>query len=244
MGLDCVALVMEMEETFGIVIDDLDAERIGTVGQAYRYILGKLKRKQSAPCPSAALFYRLRRALLDATVADRREIRPSSRIGDFLPARGRRAAWLGLADESGLTMPRLELTPGQSRLAMSVGLATGAAVFAAGVALEGLSAANLAPAVAVTAFSAGMGWAAAYQILRPFASTIPRGCETVRGTVETMLGRHGLARVGRHRPTARPRTWEPDEVWATLRELISEQLGIPRDLITEEKHFVHDLGAD
>jgi acyl carrier protein len=40
MGLDLVELVFEMEETFGIVFDDLEAEKISTVGQAYRYIFG------------------------------------------------------------------------------------------------------------------------------------------------------------------------------------------------------------
>ena len=239
MGLDTVELVMEMEETFGIVIDDLDAEKIGTVGQAYRYILNKLKLRQSVPCPSAALFYRLRRGLMAASGADRRSIRPASRIGDLLPSQGRRATWRGLAEESGLSLTRLELAPGQSRLAMGLGLATGAAVFAAGAALEGLSAANLAPAVAVTSLSIALGWAAAYQFLTPFASTIPRGCETVRGAVLATLGRHYLPSS-----EAAATTWHPDEVWATLQELIAVQCGVVQDQVTEEKHFVYDFGMD
>jgi acyl carrier protein len=42
MGLDLVVLAIAVEEEFGITIDDLDAEKIGTVGQLYRYVLLKL----------------------------------------------------------------------------------------------------------------------------------------------------------------------------------------------------------
>ncbi len=96
MGLDTVELIMEMEETFGIKIDDRDAEQIGTVGQAYRYILGKLEHGPAAPC-----------------------------------------------------------------------------------------------------------------------------------------GKPGVATA-----------WHPEEVWTVLRDLIAVQLGVPKELVTEEKHFVHDFGAD
>jgi acyl carrier protein len=44
-GLDLVDLVMTVEKEFGITIDDLDAEQIGTVGQLYRYVLLKLNRE-------------------------------------------------------------------------------------------------------------------------------------------------------------------------------------------------------
>jgi hypothetical protein len=71
-----------------------------------------------------------------------------------------------------------------------------------------------------------------------FATEIPRGCETIRGTVETILGRRRLDQEGE------ARTWDRDEVWFTLRELISEQLGVAREDVSEEKHFVHDFGMD
>jgi acyl carrier protein len=238
MGLDGVELAFEMEETFGIVIDDLDAEHIGTVGQAYRYILGKLAMRQTSPCPSAALFYQLRRALMARSGADRQCIGPAARIEDFLPERDRREAWLGLRDEIGMTMPRLRLAPWQARLVIGAGLASGAAILAAGAAVEGITSANLAPAVIMTSLFAALGWMEAYRSLTPFASTIPRNCETLRGTVETILGQHRLSREGG------ARTWHRDEVWVTLRELISEQLGVALDDVTEEKSFVNDFGMD
>jgi len=42
-SLDTVELVMALEEEFGIEIPDEDAEKISTVGDAVRYISGKVK---------------------------------------------------------------------------------------------------------------------------------------------------------------------------------------------------------
>jgi acyl carrier protein len=42
-SLDTVELVMEFEKTFNLSIPDEDAEKISTVGDAVRYISGKVK---------------------------------------------------------------------------------------------------------------------------------------------------------------------------------------------------------
>ena len=42
-SLDTVELVMALEEEFGIEIPDEDAEKMGTVGEAIKYIEGKAK---------------------------------------------------------------------------------------------------------------------------------------------------------------------------------------------------------
>ena len=42
-SLDTVELVMEFEKKFNLQIPDEDAEKIGTVGDAVRYISGKAK---------------------------------------------------------------------------------------------------------------------------------------------------------------------------------------------------------
>jgi acyl carrier protein len=42
-SLDTVELVMEFEKTFNLQIPDEDAEKIATVGDAVRYLSGKVK---------------------------------------------------------------------------------------------------------------------------------------------------------------------------------------------------------
>ena len=44
-SLDTVELVMALEEEFGIEIPDEDAEKMGTVGEAIKYIEDKVKGK-------------------------------------------------------------------------------------------------------------------------------------------------------------------------------------------------------
>jgi acyl carrier protein len=235
MGLDSVELVMEMEETFGIVFDDLDAEKIGTVGQAYRYILGKLELSQTIPCPSAVLFYKFRRALMMRYGADRRSLRPSARIADFLPKHGRRQAWVGLRDEVGMTMPRLQLGIGLELATLLLGLGPVLGLITICCELGKISDEN---AVLVLFILGSFSLLGAFLLLNEFAKQIPESCETIRGTIETILGQERLAVEGK------ARTWQDEEVWFTLRELISEQMGVPRDYVTEEKSFVHDLGMD
>ena len=45
-SLDTVELVMALEEEFGVEIPDEDAEKIGTVGDAIKYIEEKAKNKK------------------------------------------------------------------------------------------------------------------------------------------------------------------------------------------------------
>ena len=63
MGLDAVELIMAVEEAFDIEIPDREAEKLGTVGQMYAFIVNKLAFDQSRRCLSSAVFYRARQAL-------------------------------------------------------------------------------------------------------------------------------------------------------------------------------------
>ena len=80
MGLDGVELVMEFEESFGIVLSSDEAAAIRTVGDAYRCILLKLDVRRSSHCETARRFYQIRRVLMDQLGVARRAVRPSTPI--------------------------------------------------------------------------------------------------------------------------------------------------------------------
>lgn len=60
MGLDGVALVIEVEDHFGITLQDSSAERILTVGDLVELIHGRLMAAQDSYCPTLSTFLKLR----------------------------------------------------------------------------------------------------------------------------------------------------------------------------------------
>lgn len=64
-------------------------------------------------CPPARTFYRLRRELVEVLSVDRRDVRPSTRLDDLIPAHKRRAVWKHLRRQ-GLSLSDLCFT-GQIR---------------------------------------------------------------------------------------------------------------------------------
>lgn len=109
MGLDTVELVIVTEQTFGISIDDRDAEQITTVGGLYRYVLTKLEGREapSPTCKSAEVFYRFRRSLGETLGIERDRVRPSTEIDDLIASKDRRSIWNQLRNRLNLDLPEL-----------------------------------------------------------------------------------------------------------------------------------------
>lgn len=93
MGLDTVELVIDVEDEFGIKIDDEDAPNILTVGALVRYVARKkglrvqeVRQPDPLPyCASARAFYSLRRLLMSEFGAARHSIRPKQRVFEHVP---------------------------------------------------------------------------------------------------------------------------------------------------------------
>jgi hypothetical protein len=97
MGLDTVEIVMEIEETFGITIPDEDAEKIQTIGDAYRYIIARLEFPEvPGPCLTSAAFCNFRRTLMKKMGITRSAIRPRTRMDELFPELDRRHTWFKL----------------------------------------------------------------------------------------------------------------------------------------------------
>ena len=90
---DLNALVMAVEEKFGLTIPDAEAEKIRTMGQLYDYVLARVARGQAQVCVTSAAFYRLRRALGEVCGVPRERVRPRARVEDLVPLPDRPRAW-------------------------------------------------------------------------------------------------------------------------------------------------------
>jgi acyl carrier protein len=223
MGLDFVELVLAVEDTYGLSIRDKDMEGLDTAGKLYDYIFANRFQGMQETCLSSVAFYRLRRALMSVLGVSREDVQLSASLATLIPTR-RRHLWRELQTVLALRLPDLR------RPVWVTSIATLAAV---------------APAIAIgswlnsiligvcVAFALGC---ALYRVTEPFA--VEFRPEFVGPLVRQIVAKNFGAISDQCRLS------NSEELWESLRTLIAEHLGVGRDEITRESHFVKDLGAD
>ncbi len=225
MGLDGVELVMELEEEFGITITDDEATGLDRVGKVVDCIYAKIRHRGRDGCISARTFYHFRRALMHLAGAARRDVRPEGDLDSLVPVQMRRDAWGGLR-ASGLKLPALRRPKGLvAALVLLVLAFSGFAALTVGVAFGG----QIAACAALLCCAA-----AAYladRLSSPWATHIPDTCTTV-GDAVLCSSRAPSAHLSR------------GEASYKVRQIVSEQLGVPFSSVTEEADFVRDLHLD
>lgn len=231
MGLDSVELLMAVEEAFDIAIPDDEAGRIDTVGRLYALIIDKLFRNQSRRCPSSVLFYRTRRALMDQHGVPRKNVTPATPMESLLPRQGRRMHWQELGHGMGVSLPHLRIPQPLSRFCGALALVQFLICLALYFAYP------VFPAISYTLVCALLAWMA-YQRMTVMAVQVPAECATVGDTVRSALRRGG------EMPPPAGRSWDPGEVWETLRRVIVDQLDVSPEAVTVEADLVRDFGMD
>jgi len=111
MGLDSVELVIEVEDTLGIEISNLEAEKINTVQDFYDCAWRHVSNKKLAieKCYTQSVFYKIRQAIIENIKVDKANITPKTKIADIIPFENRRQIWHQLEDKLQLKLPQLEL---------------------------------------------------------------------------------------------------------------------------------------
>lgn len=108
MGLEGVELVMEIEEEFGIVLDDEDIGLAETIGDIIRIVEKRFSAESRQRVGVA--FYRLRQVLADSALIEKRRVRPSTDLRPLIPRSQLQAVWREV-DEAGFRVPPLVLSP-------------------------------------------------------------------------------------------------------------------------------------
>jgi acyl carrier protein len=230
MGLELVEMVMEVEETFGVIVSDEAASQIRTVGQLHGYILDYRKREIQQGCATGRVFRDIRRVLTAATSKPKQAIRPSTELKALLPPLTRRRVWKRLEQElpgrlRGLRLP-FRLGPIMAGVCVMAGV-LGAAIitphvgFGHAVVLGGT--ATLATLLLV------------FFITLPFAMAFPRGVVTV--------GDLAIAALPPGYENAVKQQMTDEEVWEKLQKIVAEVLIVKLEDITPSARFVEDLGA-
>jgi acyl carrier protein len=235
MSIDWMDFVWRAERTFRIRVTQEETARAfgsGTVGELYTFILEKMGATRWPHCLGRPVFRRVQAALADVCDVPAGDIAPATDLAPLLPRRRRRAAWARLGRALDLRLPPLVRPRWARELA--------AHFFLKGVAVLVLSGVFVALGRPAWFLAAALSVGVAVLILpatAPFADRLPAGCATVKGFVRTLLREHyGLL-------AERERMWHHREVWDNFQAIIAEVLGVPREAVTPEAHFVHDLGV-
>jgi len=230
MGLELVELVIEVEETFGIIVSDEAAPQLQTVGQFYSYILECRRQTQQHGCPTGHVFRDARRVLTETASLPRQAIRPSTELKTILPPRIRRRVWKRLQQEAqgrlrGLRLP-FRLGPVLAGGCLVAGV-VGAAMI---VPLVGFAHAMVLGGTALVAMLL-----VTFLVTRPFAIAFPHGVATVGDAARATLP------LGYEVAVKQQMTDE--EVWEKLQKIVADTLGVKVEKVTPSARFVEDLGA-
>jgi acyl carrier protein len=229
MGLDSVEIVMDVEDHFGISIQDAEAERVRTVGDLVALVRARIFAAQREYCPSLPAFLTLRRTTRALLGDDSLRFRPRDTVASVLGPSQRRALWKRLSEMLG-ARPRPLRRPTllrQSLVAISAVLILLAIFSALVIDIRTLP---LTITIAIAAMTL-LHW-----LTVPFCSIPPDGWITF-GQITTKIVGVAAATKLRHLRT-------DDEILDELRRLLVNVLGVDETEIIPSARFVEDLGMD
>ena len=227
MGLDAVQLVMDLEDHFGISIQDAEAERIRTVGDLVSLIKVRIDAGRLAKCPTLSSFLGVRSCAREIKANGQLRIRTETRIVDVLSPSERRQLWNRLEIMLGSHQPSLRRPP-FLRKALAAGVLLLVAVAVA-------SAAAIDWAILpLTLTIAGLLTIVMYLSTVRFRVTPPDGMATFGLIAKRISG----ARVATERLNLR--TF--DAILEEIRPIVANALGVDGSQVVAESRFVQDLG--
>ena len=234
MGLDSVELVIAFEEAFGVAIEDAAAEKMRTPRDVIDFIARHRGSGTKKLCLTRRAFHKIREHLMAVGVA-RSAIRPDARLEQIFPADIRCALWIRARGEiSRWQWPDL-VRPVRLQNTISIlPLVIASAVLV--TTLIRISGSRISSAII---FAVGSAILSAFLLLR-ITETQRRhfpGLNTVRDlAIRTAIGTAGLLREGEE--------FTRDQIAATVKAIVIEQLGISESRYGEDKDFVRDLGMN
>ncbi len=232
MGLDGVELVIKAEEVFGITIEDAASSEMATVGLMYNYICNKVKGESQNGCATQKAFYALRKQIVSLLNIKRSEVMPGTLVESIFPMSTRRRTWKTLAQNTFLKLPKLRF-PSWIYNFLSVALVIGYFVVCEALwrHVGGLSIIVSAMAISLLGF---LLFCFLRIVAFPLYVYLPNTCITLGDLSKEVL----VLNTEHFKP------FSEKDIWVILVNLISEQLGIEKDRIKPESHFIRDLGLD
>lgn len=232
--MDSVEIVMEVEEAFGIVIADSEAEKCITPHDLIELVMSKVWRTDRAGCLSQRSFHLLRRAFIQELGIARSDFSLNVPLKRFLPKPGRKQKLRAIGKSVGANLiSELVLPPWIGTMILCAGIFIGIAVW--------LYTRSL-PAVFFQSLSAMWGIIASVVALK-FGFVLARQLKDELPEKLATVEKASLWLVG-HNPSLfndLPGQWSRAQVAERVREIVVENLCCEKTY-REEARFVEDLG--
>ncbi|MEM6329450.1 MAG: acyl carrier protein [Planctomycetota bacterium] len=223
MGLDCVELVIEVEEHFGVTLTDQEVAGARTVGELQAILHQRLAGRRTSACQSLPWFLEVRRMAREAAGDPLLRIKPSTRVVDALGAAERRVLWSEMAHRC--NMLPLKLT--RPLWAKTLLVLFAIAAFSAGAAAAWIDGRYWPLGLLLAACTV----AVSHLVTLPMRTTPPREAATFGHLTRRFVGLEAMTGS----------TTTVDQINGELREIIVEQLGVDADNVVPSARFVEDL---
>jgi acyl carrier protein len=230
MGLDGVEIVMAVEETFDIRIEDAEAAKILTPRQLIELVQSKVAMTTASVCLTQRAFNLLRKTLLRHGGWKRFEITPARRLSELINRNQRRSLLANVCKDLTIKKPPELVRANWLNITLLAGaLLTG--MLAAIATRQIFSSVAIWIFILVAMFTAG----AALRLTKPLCKEFPANLQTVGDLARwAMTHKADLA-------TATVPAWTHDQIVARVREIVVDVLGCKPDF-SEDANFVKDLG--
>ena len=227
MGLDAVEIVMDVEDHFGISIQNTEAEGVRTVGDLITLIQSRIETAHRSTCPTLASFLRLRSSVREIATDDTLRIRTGTRVVEVLTRSERQRLWRRLDDFLGSAPPGLRRPPALRKLLVCLVIATFFFAISA--------AASIDLAILPLTFA----FAAVVTLVLHFATVpfrvYPPDTLTTFGAIARRIAGVTVATKQLHLRS-------DDAILDELRPIVVDTLGVDGSEVVPTARFIEDLG--
>jgi len=241
MGLDGVEIVMKVEESFDIVIDDSEADKIVTPGQLIELILAKVGRTTHAACSTQRAFHCIRASLIRRSGFKRDQINPDTSLIRLFPRTVRKEivrqvlADIDARKEMDFVRPNwLQYLISGATLFCAIGLAIFLSLHPVTSNLTLVNFLFESPIMAALTLLVSFGWTGVY--VTRWARTEFRPSMTTVAHFSRWIVANAPDAV-----KAQPGQWSREQVSEIVRQIVIDMLGCEKQY-REDANFVKDLG--
>ena len=228
MGLDTVYLVMEIEKEFGITIPDFALSEIRTVGDLVDFCLARIHASKTTGCPALSCFRSLQSVVREVKCDLDFKIRLRDEIDLCLSESERKRLWQRLPELLKSSPRELRRPPWLRKTLVLIVLGFPILLM---VCFPWLIQILLLIGLATIALGIILHWSTI-----GFRTRTPEGYHTFGDITKHMMGL-SIA-------TNPPAETDYDSVFAIVKKIIIEELGVDEADVVPTARFIEDLGAD